>query len=402
MIFTAAGHYNDDRLKTRIQRPETGDLFAPRAPIELEARDPRAPEEERKETEDLDPVAEPEAPPPSGDRPSPNETLFFDRPFREFEHNGGVHLTDSILWCDADRRHDLCFISHAHADSIGKNRRILATDKTVRILTRGTGKTEALTSPYRRSFTLGPLELEMHPAGHVLGAAQLLVTRNDRRLVYTSDVNPRETATAESARPIACNTLVIPATYGTPLFKFPPREQVFQEIIAFIDRCLEDRTTPVLIANQIGTSQELMRVLGEAGHRLRVHRSIYDVAKIYRDLGVSLPGSRRFSGQPARDEVVIFPPILRQSGILRRLKKHEAAIVSGRAADPGFLFRHRVEKGFVLSDTADHDELVTFVMETGAEEVYLSSGYVEEMGEELRSKGLRVHSLVPARQLALF
>jgi putative mRNA 3-end processing factor len=376
--------------KLRSKPPETGDLFAPRVP----ERPPDIPRDDDpepdREIRDEDP------------KPRPMEEPAALRPEREFEYSGGVHLADSVLWCDSDRRHDLCFVSHAHADYMGKNRRIFATDKTIRIMTRATGRAEALTSPYRRSFTLGPLTLEMHPAGHILGSAQLLIIRNDRRLVYTSDVNTRPTLTAEKAKAIPCDTIVIPATYGIPLFKFPPREEVYAQIRAWVDRCLEDRATPVLIANQIGTAQELMRLLGDAGYRLRVHRSIYDIAKIYRELGVGLPTSRRFAGTPARDEVVIFPPILRKHASIRKLRKSQTALVSGHAADPSFVFRHRVDAAFCLSDTLDHDELMELLAETGAREIYLSSGYVEELGEELRAKGVRAYSLVPPTQLSLF
>ncbi len=382
--------------------PENGDLFAPRTDASIARDAPVRVDPDEDEDEDEDDLQHDETP-PLPRRPLPRETeLSFGEPVREFEYNGGIHLTDSILWCDADRRTDLSFISHAHNDFIGKNRRILATDKTVRIITRASGKVEALTSPYRRSFTLGPLTMEMHPAGHVLGSAQLLITRNDKRLVYTSDINPRQTATAERAKPIPCDTLVIPATYGLPIYRFPPREEVHQQIRAFVERCLEDKATPVLIANQIGTSQELMRLLGEAGFRLRVHRSIYDVAKVYRELGVSLPGSRRFAGTPARDEVVIFPPILRKHASIRKLRKSQTALVSGNAADQGYVFRHRVDAAFVLSDTADYEDLITFIIETGASEVYLSSGFIDELSADLRARGVRVYSLVKPEQLSLF
>ena len=367
------------RKKTSV--PGVGDLFEPDPPGGPVRPAPRI------------------APPP----PARPESLYFDEPFREFEYSGGVHLADSILWCDADRRHDLCFLSHAHLDLMGKNRKILATDKTVKILTRGTGKIEALTSPYRRSFTLGPLELEMHPSGHVLGAAQLLVARDGRRIVYTSDVNPRKTATAEQGVPIECDVLAIPATYGAPMFRFPPREEVLHELTRFVDRCLEERATPVLIANSVGTSQELMSVLGKAGYRLRVHRSIYDVAKVYKELGLTLPNSRRFQGTPARDEVVIFPPILRRHASIRKLRKHKTALVTGRAVDPAFVHSQRVDAAFPLSDTADFKELFAFIEATGAREVYLVDGQIEPMSAHLRERlGIRVYSLVRPKQLSLF
>ena len=330
------------------------------------------------------------------------DPLYYDEPYRTFEYNGGVHLTDSVLWCDTDRRNDLVFISHSHADYIGKNRRILATDKTVRVLTRGTGKIDALTSPYRRQFTLGPLALQMYPSGHVLGAAQLLIVRDGRRLVYTSDVNPRKTLTAETGEPIECDALVIPATFGRPNYIFPPREEVIEALCKFVDDCLNDRTTPVLIANQIGLAQEVMQIFGTAGYRLRVHRSIYDVAKIYRELGLSLPNARRFQGAPAKDEVVVFPPILRNHSSIRKLKRHKTAMVDGRALDEAYVFGSKVDEAFALSDTAGHDELLAFIAATGAAEVFLSDGFVDELGQDLRDAGIRAYPLVKPKQLSLF
>ena len=381
---------------------EQGDLFVPDRP-------PDRPPERPPETPSIPsvrPPAEPEYPandaPEVGVSPPARTSLFFDGPFREFEYNGGVHLADSVLWCDADRRHDLTFISHAHENYIGKSRRILTTDKTVQMLTRGTGKIEALTSPYRRSFALGPLQLELHPAGHVLGSAQLLVVRDGRRIVYTNDINVRKTLTVEQARPVPCDVLAIPATYGLAAYRFAEREAVLTEIRGFVDAALEERATPVLIANQIGTSQELICALGRAGYRLRVHRSIYDVAKIYKQHGVPLPNTRRFQGTPARDEVVIFPPILRRHASIRKLRKYRTAIVSGKAVDPGFAARHRVDGAFALSDTADHADLLGFIKDTGAREVYLVSGFVEELAQELRNLGIKAFSLVKPRQLALF
>lgn len=334
--------------------------------------------------------------------PAVDRTLYYDEPYRAFEYNGGVHLTDSVLWCDTDRRNDLVFISHSHADYIGKNRRILATDKTVRVLTRGTGKIDALTSPYRRQFTLGPLALQMYPSGHVLGAAQLLIIRDERRLLYTSDVNPRRSLTAETGEVVECDALVIPATYGRPNYVFPPRDEVVEGLRKFVDDCLDDRTTPVLIANQIGLAQEIMQIFGTAGYRLRVHRSIYDVAKIYRELGLSLPNARRFQGAPAKDEVVVFPPILRNHSSIRKLKRHRTAMVDGKALDEAYVYRSKVDAAFALSDAAGHDELLSFIAATGATEVFLSDGYVDEFAQDLRDAGIRTFPLLKPKQLTLF
>ena len=387
----------------------SGDLFDRAAPGAGGGRRRRAtrPRSEVGTTELLSPAADPL--PVRALKPSINDEApvspaeeYFDEPFRDFEFVGGLHLTNSILWFDADRKRDLVFVSHAHGGTIGKNRRILATDKTIRIVTRKSGKIDALTSPYKRGFTIGPLRLEMHPAGHVLGSAQLLVERNERRLVFAPDVCIRKSATVERAAPIPCDALALPPTYGHPMFRFPPRDEVMRDIESFIDRCFEDHATPVLIAGVIGAAQELMRRLGDDGYRMRVHGSIYDVAKIYRNLGVTLNGARRFAGPPAREEVVIFPPILKRHASIRKLRKFRTAIVSGRALEPGFKFKQRVDEVFPFSDTADHSELHDFVDATGASEVYLyGPRYVEDFGAELRKKGIKVIPLVEPKQLNL-
>ncbi len=400
-------------VRKRAASPAMGDLFGPgpdlepEGPSAPEASSPPSPAAPYPDSPDgaslaEDALAPAEPPAARAPRSTPLGGLSYGSPPRDFEQAGGVHLSGSILWCDADRKQDLSFISHSHADYIGKNRRILSTDKTVRILTRGTGKIEALTSPYRRSFALGPLQLELHPAGHVLGSAQLLIVRDGRSLVYTSDVNPRASATAERATPVPCDVLAIPTTYGLPLYRFPPRDEVIAAIRKFVDDALEDKATPVLIANQIGTSQELMHELGKAGHRLRVHRSIYDVAKVYTELGINLPNARRFQGSPARDEVVIFPPILRKHASIRKLKKFRTALVTGRAVEDDYVYRCKVDAAFALSDTADHQDLLDFIEATGAGELYLFGPHVEPLSDELRARGKKVHSLAPPRQLSLF
>jgi putative mRNA 3-end processing factor len=321
---------------------------------------------------------------------------------RDFQYTGGIHLVDSVLWFDAERRNDLCFLSHAHGGVIGKHRRVLATEETLRLLTRGVGRVDALTSPYGRSFVLGALRLELRPSGHMLGAAQLLVMRDERRIVYTSTINVIDGLTTPKADVVPCDALALPAQYALPMYRFPPREEVLADIRAFIERCFEEKATPVLIANQAGASQELMEALGRSGFRFRVHRSIYEVGRVYRKFGIRLTGMRRFQGTPARDEVVVFPPILRRHQAIRKLRKHRSAILSGRAVEEGFAERHRVDKAFVFSDAADYAGLLAFVEATGARDVYLSGGVVDQFSETLRERGHRVFSLFPPQQLSLF
>jgi hypothetical protein len=186
------------------------------------------------------------------------------------------------------------------------------------------------------------------------------------------------------------------------MYRFPERDEVFANLCKFIDDSLNDSATPVLFANTIGTSQELMRRLGDAGYKLRVHASIYDVAKVYRSLGVSMHGSRRFSGKPGKEDVVLFPPILKKHVAIRKLKKSRTAIISGRAIEPGYALQQRVSEAFPYSDAADYFELMDFIKDTGAQEIYLyGDRFVEDFGAGLRKQGRKVIPLVQPKQLSL-
>ena len=145
-----------------------------------------------------------------------------------------------------------------------------------------------------------------------------------------------------------------------------------------------------------------MRRLGDAGYKLRVHASIYDVAKVYRDLGVSMHGSRRFSGRPGKEDVVLFPPILKRHVAIRKLKKFKTAMISGRAVEPGYALQQRVDAAFPFADASDYYELLNFIDETGASEIYLyGDRFVEDFGAVLRKSGKKVIPLVQPKQLSL-
>jgi putative mRNA 3-end processing factor len=321
-------------------------------------------------------------------------------PTVDFAH--GVHLPGTPLWCDATRPVELCFISHAHSDHLARHQRMIATERTRRLCEHRLGQISALASPYRRPFALGRLELELFPAGHVLGSAQLRVRTDQGDLVYTGDLNLEASRTAERAQVVPCDVLVIEATYGHPRFVFPPRAQVEARVVDFVVRCLEAEVTPVLYAHPLGKAQELCALLGEAGISSRVHGAIYDICRIYGECGVSLPRVKRFQGTPAKNEAVVFPFHLQGSRAIRALKRARTAAVTGWALDPRARTRSRTDEAFPLSDHADHPSLLRYVELARPVRVYTVFGFAEELARTLRQQGIEASPLVPPRQMELF
>lgn len=320
--------------------------------------------------------------------------------FRDFEHAGGIHLSQSILWCDANRRSGLNFLSSANAGEIGKNRRFLCTEATSVLAARGKGKLDVLVAPYGKTLKIGELELQLEPSGHMLGGAQLVIRREGRVVVFAGDVSVRPSATSVTGEAVPCDVLALSATHAPRGLRFPPRAEVLEALRSFVVATLENRQNPLLLAPPLDVGPELCVLLGRAGFKLRVHRQIADILKSYGQLGVHLPPLKRLGKSVRRGDVIVAPPILRTQ--LEALGDLRVALVGPRAVDAAFVHQARVTHAFPLSNVADGSELLDFVLRTGASEVFLTGGETVDFGDALRAQGVRVRDLRPREQLELF
>ncbi len=316
---------------------------------------------------------------------------------------GGIRLGGSELWLDAPKRQPLSFVSHAHGDHIARHEQVIATPATARIMEHRLGRLPgALTVPYHQPFDLGPLRLSLFPAGHILGSAQILVVKDGRRIVYTGDLCLSPSLTAEPAEVISCDVLVLEATFGHPRYRLPPRPEALAQVEAFVNRALAAGEVPVLLAYALGKSQEVIRYLGERGFVLRADDSICAMAQIYRDSGCALPSVARYRGTVGPGEVLIMPPNRVRAPSLRRLHRRRTAVLTGWALDPDGARRYRADEAIPLSDHADFTQLLTYVEQSRAKQVYTVHGFCQPLADELRARGIRAVPLDRGHQLELF
>ena len=315
----------------------------------------------------------------------------------------GMRLSSYPLWLDAPKKQELAFVSHAHADHIARHARVIATKPTLALMASRLGKLpEPLSVPYRQPFELGPLTLELFSAGHVIGSAQLRVTRDGRRVVYTGDLNVHGSLTAEPVEVAECDVLVIEATFGHPRYVFPPRADVFGLLRRFVEKCFVNGQSPVVLGYALGKSQEAIRCLGEAGHALCANASVHEVCELYRENGVDLPPVRRFDGELREREVLFLPPNLRRSGALERVRQPRTVMLTGWALDGGLGKGRGADELLPLSDHADFPGLVDYALRTGAKKVFTVHGHCEHLAQALRARGLDARPLQASAQLELF
>jgi putative mRNA 3-end processing factor len=318
---------------------------------------------------------------------------------------GEMKVAGSPLHLDARRRVECAFVSHAHGDHIARHDRTIATAATIALMRHRLGepkrrRTEALPASFRTPFGLGELTLELFPAGHVLGSAQLRVTRGGVALGYTGDLCTEPTHAAEPAEVMRCEVLVLESTFGHPRYVFPPKGETLRAIRTFVDDALSDGATPVLLGYALGKAQEILKYLSDAGYRCAAHPVVQAVNAVYEAHGVSFPNVRALPPEgPAPGEVVVAPPHLARSPAMRGVRRRRTAVLTGWAIDGGRHFR--ADAAFPLSDHADFPSLVRYAKATGAARVLTVHGFADVLAAALRKEGIRAEPLKEERQLEL-
>jgi Cft2 family RNA processing exonuclease len=315
-----------------------------------------------------------------------------------FHWEDGLMLTRAALAIDFQRRQPRAYISHAHSDHIARHEYALCTPATAALYQHRLGKRPTRELPYRQPIEWGGLRLTTYPAGHCLGSSMLLAEDGDRSLLYTGDFKLGPSATAEQAELPHADVLVIESTYGDPHYRLPPRAQAIEQLLTLVHAAIVDSRVPVVFAYSLGKSQELTKILTDAGFPVVQHHTIYGVSQVYEACGMPLGRYSLFAGRVEPGEVLMLPPRTRLPDGLSRTTTISA---SGWAVAPWIKHHGEVEHAIPLSDHADYDELFEAVRRVSPDEIYCTHGPVKFVNR-LRDAGFRAYPLGGSRQEWLF
>jgi Cft2 family RNA processing exonuclease len=312
-----------------------------------------------------------------------------------FSYQGGVHLPAADLWLDPHSRRPVAYVSHGHSDHCLAHGHALATPATAefyRLRTRRLGVTEV---PFYEPHTVKGRTLELFPAGHVLGASQVMVTGTDgRTLVYTGDFKLRQAPCLPAAEVRECDVLVMECTFGHPHYRFPSMAEVERQLVDFVRRCFEQDVIPVVCGYALGKGQEALCLLTRNRFQVAAHESICRVAELYERQGISLGEYEllNLASVPAlHGKVVLCPPHVKKT-VTAPLGRCRTAMLSGWAIDPRSKYRYGVDEMIALSDHADFVELLEYVERARPRVVYTLHGD-DAFAAYLRRIGIEAYHL---------
>ncbi|HUG60858.1 MAG TPA: ligase-associated DNA damage response exonuclease [Methylomirabilota bacterium] len=306
---------------------------------------------------------------------------------------GGFHL-------DPIRPARRAVITHGHSDHARAGHdAVLATPETLAImaLRYGDGFTAARQpAAYGERTRVGEVDVTLLPAGHVLGSAQVLLEWRGFRLVVSGDYKRQKDPTCAPFEPVRCDAFVTEATFALPVFRHPSALGEVEKLIAS-QRLFPDRTH-LVGAYSLGKAQRMIRLLRDAGWDapIPIHGALDKLCRFYEEQGVELGSLEPVAGRSKAElagRIVLCPPSATSDVWARRFPDPVTAFASGWMRVRARARQRGAELPLIVSDHADWDDLCETILDTEAEEVWVTHGQEEALVHWCETNGIRAKPL---------
>ena len=313
----------------------------------------------------------------------------------------GIYCPKGKFYLDPWYPVDYAIISHGHADHARWGmKRYLCTNDSKAILQHRLGADITIESiPYDHTLSINGVQVSFHPAGHVIGSAQIRLEYKGYVVVFSGDYKTQPDFISKPFESIKCHTFITESTFGLPIYHWKTEKELQTELQSWVQRNRENNRTSVFLGYSLGKAQRLMSLL-DGCEDIYVHRAIHNLNNAIRGSGIALPETKLWSAdldkKTLQNKIIIAPPALLGSRMLKRVPNAATALCSGWMQIRGNRRWQAVDAGFVVSDHADWGGLISAVKATDAEHVYVTHGsqaifskYLNEIGisaEELKTE----------------
>lgn len=308
----------------------------------------------------------------------------------------GLYCPAGDFYIDPWRPVARAVITHAHGDHAyaGHAHYLAAADAEHVMRARLPGASLQL-ARYGESIDIGGVRVSLHPAGHVLGAAQVRIEAHGGRggvWVVSGDYKLDADPTCAPFEPVRCDVFVTESTFGLPIYRWPAPSSVFAEINAWWQANAAAGRASVLFCYAFGKAQRILASVDAGIGPIVCHGALDALNDAYRATGIALPACRRATDVSDRETLkralVLAPPSAMATPWLRRFGDYSDAFASGWMLLRGARRRRALDRGFVLSDHADWPALNRAIDATGATRVIVTRGQVPVMVRWLAERGL--------------
>jgi len=306
---------------------------------------------------------------------------------------GGFHIDP---WGPAST----AVITHAHADHAraGSRTYICAKPGAELLRARLPAGASITAVEFGERFRLGDVTVSLHPAGHILGSAQVRVESSEEVWVASGDYKRDIDPTGAAFEVVPCDTFITEATFALPIYRWRPAAETAREVLDWWVENAAGGKVSVLFTYALGKAQRVLAELGRlpgfeefSSQPVYTHGSVEPLVRLYREAGVSLPPTAPVGeterGKAFSGALVIAPPSAAGSTWMRRFGNPaivDTGFASGWMLVRGIRRRRGYDRGFVLSDHADWDDLLATVRHTGCKRLLCTHGYSQTLANHCR------------------
>ena len=317
-----------------------------------------------------------------------------------------LHLTDEGLYCAPGRFHidpgrpvARAIITHGHSDHARAGHdAVLATQETIDVMRLRLGDDAARSFQalsYGAPLQHGDVTITLHPAGHILGSAQVELLYKGQRAVISGDYKRAADPTCAPFELVRCDLFITEATFALPVFRHEPAEKEVGRLLA--SHAAFPERTHLVGAYGLGKSQRLLALLRRAGYErpIYLHGALDAMTRLYESYGQDFGETRlvRDTEDNLAGEIVLCPPSALNDRWSRRGVEPVTAFASGWMRVRARARQRGVELPLVISDHADWPELIDTITATGAEEVWVTHGRDDALVYQLSRMGKRARAL---------
>ena len=309
----------------------------------------------------------------------------------------GLYCPPGDFYIDPWRPVARAVITHAHSDHARMgNTHYLAAQPAEGVLRARLGEIDLQTLAYGERIVHHGVTLSLHPAGHVLGSAQVRLEHGGQVWVASGDYKVAPDPTCAPFEPVRCDVFITESTFGLPIYRWRPDDELFADINTWWARNLAHGRASVLACYSFGKAQRVLSGIDPSIGPIVVHGAVEPLNRAYRAAGVALPDTQLVTEVADKADLkrafVICPPSAAASPWMRRFGDAQTAFASGWMQLRGARRRGGYDRGFVVSDHADWPGLLQAIAATGAQRVIVTHGSTAVMVRYLAELGLRAEA----------
>lgn len=303
----------------------------------------------------------------------------------------GFYCPQADVYIDPWKSVNKALITHGHSDHARRGHKsYLCHHHSVDILKYRLGKIKVQGIAYDKPIVMNGVRISYHPAGHVLGSAQIKLDNGKQSWVISGDYKLDDDGVAQAFEPVECTHFVTECTFGLPVFNWEKQEDIFSQINNWWASNVKNNRPSIISAYSLGKAQRVLANIDAEIGPIVVHPSIDAINKITVQTGIAMPVTmlkEEIATEDRQKALYICPQMAADSKWTSGLKSSSSAVVSGWMGLRGAKRRRNIDRGFVLSDHADWGGLNQAVKDTGAQNIYVTHGYTDTYRKWLEHEG---------------